>query len=424
MSIKNVMITIMSVAIAGMALWWVAFFVEPFRKETIKVGILHSLTGTIAMSALPVVDSTLMAIDEINQTGGLLNKKIEPILLDGQSDWDLFATLAEKLIMVDQVKVIFGCWTSACRKSVLEIVEKYNALLIYPVQYEGLEKSPNILYVGSAPNQQIVPAIKWAYDHLGERFFLVGSDYIYPRTANAIIKDQVKTFPEGAIVGEEYLQLGNQDVTEIIQKIKATKPNVIINTINGDANVAFFKQLYEAGIHSKEVPVFSFSLSESDFPAIGIEYLEGNYAAWNYFQSIESEENTKFINAFKSRYGADQRISDAMEAAYAGVYLWAQAVEASGTTDPQAVISSLKEQSLKAPEGIISVDPQTMHVWKIVRIGRVNPQGQFDIVWDSNYPVRPKPYPPTRSIQEWNHFLKELYRSWNNHWSSQSLEVQ
>jgi urea transport system substrate-binding protein len=417
-SIKAALIAGITTLLA-VALLWTSIWVERYNNQTIEVGILHSLTGTIAMSALPVVDATCLAIEEINQHGGVLNKKLIPIILDARSDEKYTPELAEELLTKDHVAVIFGCWTSACRKSVLQIVERHNALLIYPVQYEGLEQSPNILYLGSAPNQQILPAIKWAYDHLGQHFFLVGSDYIFPRTANAIIKDQIATLQEGTIVGEEYLKLGSQDVAAVIAKIKATKPDVIINTINGDSNVAFFRQLAKAGITSKQIPVMSFSLSESDIPAIGVEYLKGHYAAGNYFQSIKSEENATFVAAFKRRYGTSRTISDAMEAAYAGVYLWAQAVEACGSTSPPAVISSLREQSFQAPEGILSVDAKTLHLWKKARIGRINGQGQFDVVWDSIYPLRPKPYPPTRSPHEWQQFLQELYKSWYGAWSQQ-----
>lgn len=393
-----------------------------FRNKPIKVGVLHSLTGTMSASALPVVDATLMAIEEINKSGGLLNRELEPIVVDGNLEENTYAHAAEKLIAKDQVSVIFGCWTSLCRKSLLPVIEKYNSLLVYPLQYEGLEHSPHILYAGAAPNQQIVPAIKWAVDNLGNRFFLVGSDYVFPHTAHAIIKDQVRAL-KGSIVGEEYLSLGSHDVKNIIEKIKISKPSVIINTINGDSNATFFKELFEAGISSEETPVLSFSLSESEIPAIGVKYLAGDYAAWNYFQSIDNEANKNFVSAFKERYGSERPVSDAMEAAYVGVYLWAQAVESCGSSDAPAVIHSLKEQSRSTPEGVVSVDAQTMHLWKTVRIGKINSQAQFDVVWTSDHPIRPKPYPPTRTEQEWDQFLQSLYKSWNQHWSNQSQHV-
>lgn len=404
----------------GIAFWWTEAWVDTsIRKNPIKVGILHSLSGTMAISEIPVADATRMAIEEINQNGGVLGRRLEIITLDGKSDWPTFAKEAEDLIAVKHVDVIFGCWTSACRKSVKPVIEKYDSLFVYPLQYEGLEQSPNILYVGSAPNQQIIPAVKWSFDNLGRRFFLVGSDYIFPHTANAIITDQVKAL-NGEIVGEEYIPLGSSNVASIIEKIKESKPDVILNTINGDTNSFFFRELYRDGITADAIPTLSFSISENEIPDIGIENLVGNYAAWNYFQSIDSQENHAFVTAFRKRYGSGRLTSDAMEAAYFGVYLWAQAVESAGSSAPRAVLNALKTQSFNAPEGVVSVDSQTMHTWKIVRIGKINSEGQFDIVWDSQYPIRPVPYPPSRSIEEWNKFLQKFYELWGNQWSNQT----
>lgn len=393
------------------------------NQEPIKVGILHSLTGTMAISESPVVDATLMAIEEINQKGGINGRLIEPITVDGQSNWPNFALQAENLITENRVDAIFGCWTSACRKSVKPIIEKHDSIFIYPLQYEGLEQSPNILYTGSAPNQQIIPAIKWAYENIGKRFFLIGSDYIFPRTANAIINDQIRTL-KGEIVGEEYIPLGDQDVKQVVEKIIKSQPDMIINTINGDTNTAFFKELHKIEQGNKQIPVLSFSISESEIPNIGVDNLIGNYASWNYFQSIPSVENRKFVNNFKKKYGADRPTSDPMEAAYFGVYLWAQAVESAGSSSPQAVLNALKTQSFNAPEGVVSVDSQTMHTWKIVRIGRINSKGQFDIVWSSETPLRPVPYPPSRTINEWNKFLNDFYTLWGKNWSNNNLNIE
>lgn len=387
-------------------------------QEPIKVGILHSFSGTMAISEKAVAESTLMAIDEINAQGGLLERKIQAIVVDGKSDWPTFAAEAENLITKQGVSAIFGCWTSACRKSLKPVVEKYNSLLIYPLQYEGLEMSPHILYLGAAPNQQIIPAIKWASENFGKRLFLVGSDYIFPRTANEIIKEQVKNL-KGEIVGEEYITLGSSDVKDVIAAIKKNPPDVIINTINGDTNKAFFAALHQDKA-IEDIPVLSFSISENEIPAIGIANLEGKYAAWNYFQSIQRPENRLFVKNFQRRYGQERVTSDPMEAAYFGVYLWAQAVEKAGTPDPQMVIDTLKMQSFDAPEGVVSVDRQTMHTWKIMRIGRVQADGQFEIVWDSIYPIRPVPYPASRSIRDWNQFLMHLYQQWGQQWGKAS----
>ncbi|NET72496.1 MAG: urea ABC transporter substrate-binding protein [Sphaerospermopsis sp. SIO1G2] len=298
-------------------------------QTPIKVGILHSLTGTMAISEQSVADATLMAIEEINNHGGILGKQIKPIIVDGKSDWDIFAQEAENLITNEQVVTVFGCWTSASRKTVKPIFEKYNNLLIYPVQYEGLEQSPNIVYTGAAPNQQIIPAVKWSFDNLGKKFFLVGSDYIFPRTANAIIKDQV-TALNGEILGEEYIPLGDGNVELVIQEIIDTQPEIILNTINGDSNLSFFSSIRKHGITPEKIPIISFSLAEPEIKKIPNQDIVGDYAVWNYFQSIDTSSNQKFIQKFKVRYGQDRVTSDPIEAGYFGVYLWAKAVEDAG----------------------------------------------------------------------------------------------
>lgn len=383
----------------------------------IKVGILHSMTGTMAISETSVVDATLLAIEEINQNGGVLGRQIEPVVVDSKSDWPFAAKEAERLITEEKVVTIFGCWTSSCRKTVKPVIEQYNHLLFYPVQYEGLESSPNIVYTGAAPNQQITPAVKWSFDNLGKRFFLVGSDYVFPRTASAIIKDQVEAL-RGEIVGEEYIVLGSQNVSRMVQKIVETQPDVILNTINGDSNIAFFKALQTAGITSQKIPVVSFSIAEDELRTLGAAQMTGNYAAWNYFQSVESGENTAFVDAFKKKYGANRVTDDPMEAAYFGVYLWAQAVEQAGSADVNIIRQAIPNQSFKAPEGVVSIDPQTLHTWKVVRIGQIQADGQFTVVWTSNGPVRPVPYPIYRTQAEWDKFLNDLYTGWGGSWAN------
>lgn len=383
----------------------------------IKVGILHSLTGTMAISETSVADATLMAIDEINQNGGVLGRPIEPIMIDARSNWIYSAKMAEKLIVKDKVSVLFGCWTSACRRTIKPILEKYNSLLFYPVQYEGLEQSPNIVYTGATPNQQIIPAIKWAVDHLGKRFFLIGSDYVFPRTENEIIKEQIKTL-SGEVVGEEYILLGSKNMDPIIQKILQVKPNLILNTINGDSNIAFFEALHTAGITPDKIPVMSFSIGETELNNMNKKEVAGNYATWNYFQSITTPENLNFVERFKKKYGANRVIDDPMEAAYFGVYLWAQAVQDAGSPDAEKVLRTIKKQSFYAPEGNVYVDPETQHTWRSVKIGKVRDDGQFDIVWSSERSVAPEPYPTYRSKTGWNLFLKNLYSGWGGNWEN------
>ena len=393
-----------------------ASVIPALAADGIPVGILHSLTGTMAFSEKPVVEATLLAIEEINQAGGVLGEPIIPVVRDGASNWDVFASEATDLITKDHVAVVFGCWTSASRKTVKPVFEHYNHLLFYPVQYEGLEQSPNIVYTGAAPNQQIIPAVKWSLDNLGRRFYLVGSDYVFPRAANAIIRDQVTSL-RGEILGEQYIPLGSRDVKAVIDEIVKRQPDVILNTINGDTNIEFFKALRAAGITPEKIPTVSFSIAEPELQAMGLSELEGDYAVWNYFQSVEHPANHRFIEHFKAKYGRTRVVSDPMEAAYVGVYLWAQAVRQAKSTDVAVVRKAISGQVMDAPEGLIFIDPATHHTWKQVRVGRIRNDLQFDIVWETSRPFRPIPYPLYRSKGAWQLFLDRLYFGWGNHWA-------
>ena len=368
-------------------------------EDGIKVGILHSTSGTMAISEKSVVDAEMLAIDEINQAGGVLGKKIIPIVEDGASDWPTFAEKARKLIDQDKVVTVFGCWTSASRKAVLPVFESKNHMLWYPVQYEGQECSNNIFYTGAAPNQQIEPAVDWLLKNKGKQFFLVGSDYVFPRTANTIIKAQLEA-NGGETVGEDYLALGDTEVLPIISKIKAALPNggVIFNTLNGDSNVAFFKQLQGAGLGPDKYPTMSVSIAEEEVKAIGTEYLKGHYAAWNYFQTVDTPANKKFVKAFKDKYGQDRVTNDPMEAAYIMVYLWKQAVEKAGTADNmEKVRAAALGQTFDAPEGKVTLD-NNHHLAKVVRIGEVRDDGLFEIVYSTDTAIAPIP---------WNQYVKE-----------------
>ena len=360
--------------------------------DTIKVGILHSLTGTMSISETTVVDAEMLAIKEINAAGGVLGRQIEPVQEDGASDWPTFAEKAEKLIDQDQVAVVFGCWTSASRKAVEPVFTSKDHMLWYPVQYEGQECSKNIFYTGAAPNQQIEPAVDWLLENKGTDFFLVGSDYVFPRTANTIIKEQLAA-KGGNTVGEDYLPLGNTEVTPIITKIRAALPDggVIFNSLNGDSNVAFFKQMQGAGLTPEQYPVMSVSIAEEEVRQIGKEFLVGHYAAWNYFQTVESPANEKWVADFKAEYGDDRVTNDPMEAAYIMVYLWKQAVEKAGTTDIAAVREAAYGQTFEAPEGLVTMNTNH-HISKTVRIGQVRDDGLFDIISETSGPVDPEPW--------------------------------
>ncbi len=359
----------------------------------IRVGILHSLSGTMAISEQSLVDAIRMAIDEVNQRGGVLGRPLEAIVEDGKSDWPTFARKAKKLIVEDKVASVFGCWTSASRKAVLPVFEEHNHLLWYPVQYEGQESSPNIIYTGATPNQQITPAVEWCRRAFGTKMFLVGSDYIFPRTANQIIKLRLAEF--GATpVGEDYQPLGSQDFDEIVAKIKLSKPDVVLNTINGDSNRGFFQALSAAGIDYRQTPVMSFSIAEDELRYIGVELTVGNYCSWNYFQSIDTPANRRFVRDFQARYGADRVTDDPIEAAYFQVHLFAKAVEKAGSTDVAAIRRAARGLIFAAPGGLVRIDPRNQHTWKVSRIGRVQRNGQFKIVWSSEDPLPPRPYLP------------------------------
>jgi len=364
---------------------------EASSGDTIKVGILHSLSGTMAISEVSVKDAEMMAIEEINAAGGVLGKKIEPIIEDGASDWPKFAEKAKKLLQNDKVATVFGCWTSASRKAVLPVFEENNGLLWYPVQYEGMESSPNIFYSGAAPNQQIVPAVEWLLQNKGKKFFLLGSDYVFPRTANKIIKAQLAAMG-GELIAEEYTPLGHTDYSTIINKIKSSKPDVVFNTLNGDSNVAFFKELKASGITPNDLTTCSVSVAEEEIRGIGADNMAGHLVSWNYYQTTDTPENKAFVEKYKAKYGADRVTDDPIEAAYINVYLWAEAVKKAGTTDVDKVREAAKGIEFKAPEGTVKIDGENQHLWKPVRIGEVQPDGLIKEIWSTAESVKPDPY--------------------------------
>lgn len=361
--------------------------------DAIKVGILHSLSGTMAISEVTVKNSTQLAIDEINEAGGVMGKTIAPVVEDGASDPAIFAQKASKLIENDGVTTVFGGWTSASRKAMLPVFEKTQNLLWYPVQFEGNECSPNIMYSGAQPNQQALPAYNWAKEQGFKKIFLVGSDYVYPRTANLILKKHIEK--DGlTLTGEEYQPLGGTEFSGVIGKIKSAKPDIIFNTLNGDSNVAFFKQMAAAGMGPKVIPVMSFSIGEQEAMAMGPALVEGGYAAWNYFQSLDSEMNKKFVDAYKAKFGADAVVTDPMVHGYVDVYAWKAAVEKAQSTDPSEVrAAAVTLDAIPTPLG----DAKFMENNSLIQtahIGQSQPGGQFKILWSSKEPIEPDPYDP------------------------------
>ncbi len=386
-------------------------------NDAIKVGVLFSQTGTMAESEQPVINAVLLAINEINRKGGVRHKRLVPVVYDAQSNWHQYAILAQKMILEDKVSVIFGCWTSAARKEVKPIVEKYNHLLLYPAQYEGVEESDNIVYLGATPNQQIIPAVAWGIEHHWQRAYLVGSDSIFPHTANETLSHQFRSMG-GEVVGVRYIPLGGSNVDAVVQDILKKKPDIIFNTIDGDTNVAFFKRLYDLSQNTRRPEVISFSLSAADMGRIGMDKIVGDYAVWSYFPTQDTIENQLFLQAYQKQYGTVEGLDDPAATAYSGVYLWAQAAQVSPVFSPSLVRTFMLRQSLASPAGVIYVDPITAHAWRTVMIGKVNPKGLSDIVWTSFNPIQPIVYPEFKTKAAWELFEYQLYLNWGHSWEN------
>lgn len=361
-------------------------------QESVKLGLLHSLSGTIAIAEASLVDAEKLAIEEINANGGVMGRKIEAVIEDGASDNAVFAEKARKLLERDKVAAIVGCYTSASRKAILPALGRAKGLLYYPTYYEGQEQDKHVFYPSQEATQSVIAAIDWMAREKGKTFFLVGSDYIYPRTCNKIAKPTIVK-AGGKVLGEEYAPLGHTEFSSIINKIKAVKPDCIYSTVVGGSNVAFYKQMRAAGLDGSKQVLLSTVVSENEIEGIGKDNAEGYYACMGYFQSIKSPANEKFVKAFKSKYGQDRVIGDPMEVAYNSVYLWKLAVEKAKSFDVEKVIAASSGLELEAPEGTVKMHATNHHVWKKVRVGRARSDGQFDIVWESPSLVEPNPFP-------------------------------
>ncbi len=378
--------------------------------DTIKVGVLHSLSGTMAISETALKETVLMTIDEINKSGGVMGKKLEPVVVDPASNWPLFAEKARQLLTKDKVAVTFGCWTSVSRKSVLPVYKELNGLLFYPVQYEGEELEKNVFYTGAAPNQQAIPAVEYLMSKDGgeaKRFVLLGTDYVYPRTTNKILRAFLKSKGVAdADIMEDYTPFGHSDYQTIIAKIKKFasegKKTAVVSTINGDSNVPFYKELGNAGLKATDVPVVAFSVGEEELRGVDTKPLVGHLASWNYFMSLKNPENDKFVKLYRDWAkkaklpNADKVVTnDPMEATYIGIHMWKQAVEKAKSTDTDKVIAAMAGQTFKAPSGIVSkMDEKNHHLHKSVFIGEVKADGQFNVVWKTPGPVKAQPWSP------------------------------
>jgi urea transport system substrate-binding protein len=363
------------------------------QPEVVDVGVLHSLSGTMSISEVSVANATVLALEEVNQSGGVLGRQVVIHKEDGASLPTRFAEKAQSLLTSKKVSVLFGGWTSASRKAMLPVVEKNKALLFYPVQFEGNECSPNIIYTGAQPNQQALPALEWALLQGLRRIYLVGSDYVYPRTINQILKRHIVA-KKAVLLGEDYAPLGSQNFTGIVAKIRTANPQIIINSINGDSNIAFFRAYRAAGLNPRVSPSISFSIAEPELRTIGSNLLFGHYAAWNYFQSLENPANRLFIKAYRQRFGGNSVISDPMAHAYASVFFWRRAVEKAKSFEPALVRQALVGLEFRdSPLGRIRIEANGS-VRQRVYVGQVGRNGQFQIVWRSAFEVQPEPYDP------------------------------
>jgi urea transport system substrate-binding protein len=365
----------------------------------LKVGIMHSLSGALSISEKAVVDGEQLAIEEINKAGGVNGMKLVAIVEDGASDPATFAEKAKKLVQSDKVPVVFGCWTSSSRKAVRPVFKDSASLLFYPVQYEGLEMDKNIYYLGATTNQQIVPSVEYLLKEGKKKsFFLLGSDYVFPRTANGIIKAQV-TAAGAKFVAEEYVPLsgGSNDFSTVIAKIKSSGADVVYNTLNGDSNVAFFKQLRDAGLTADKLTTCSVSIAEEEARAIGGDVMKGHLVAWNYYQTTKTPANEKFVAAYKAKFGANRVTADPIEAGYTGVYLWAAAANKAKSTDVAKVREALAGMSFEAPEGTVTVNAKNNHISKTFRMGQIRADGLIDEIYATAKPVEPDPYLETYS---------------------------
>lgn len=413
-SFSIILKTSFCIALAGICLFSTSSCRNKKQKlQTIKIGILCSLTGPMAIEEKPMMEAMMLAIDEINDNGGLLGRTLEPILFDGASNPERYAKGALELIQQEKVAVIFGGGDSISRRNTRAIIEAESALLVYPMDYEGGKPSPRIVYVGAAPNQKLIPAVNWAFQNIGSRFFLIGTDTIYSHVANAIIKDFIYAL-NAEVIGESYIPIDNTlGLDSIIERIEASRPDVILNSIEGAGNLDFFKLLRET--HPTNIPTISFDLTENTLRYLTRVHFDKDYAIWGYFQTINSKKNQEFEQAFYDKYGKGRAIDDPMESSYVGVYLWSQAVIDAKSSDPNAVLKNIPNQSFTGPSGLIYMDRETQSAYRPVRIGVVTDH-QFQVVWDSETSIMPVQYTLFRTPHEWDELIKEFYEKWGRQW--------
>ena len=387
-------------------------------QPTIRLGLLHSQTGPLAISEKSLLDAEILAIEEINAAGGVAHRKVVWSSPDCRSDANVFAAEARRLIESEKVSALFGCWTSESRKAVIPVVTERSSLLFFPGNFEGIERSSRVIYAGGSANQSVMPAVRWAYDSLNARkFFVVGLEEVWSRCTAEIAKDGIKA--SGAtLLGESYTTSITPNVDAMIEAIHQAKPDVVLNFMYGDSNLAFYAGMRRLGMGPDKLPMIAFGFAEDESRRFPQGDVVGQYAAWNYFQSVDRVENREFIRRFRERFGANRVVGDPMIAAYNSVKFWAQSVNEIGDKDVSAVLTNLMRQSMDAPDGIVTIDPDSQAVWRPFHMGRLRPDGQFEIIWSIEKPIRPVLFVGTRSMDQWNEFLESLRVRWRGRWSA------
>jgi urea transport system substrate-binding protein len=387
-------------------------------RPPIVVGLIHSRTGPLAISEKSLLDAEVLALEEIKARGGIAGRQVTWEIADGRSDPAIFASQALRLIEKSHAQVIVGGWTAECRKAMLDVVEKKESLLIFPANFEGIERSSHAIYSGGSANQVVLPAVRWCFDALkARRYFVVGTEEVWSRVASEMAKDGVKA-AGGELAGESYLPLVGGDAEALVEAIRAAKPDVVLNALVGESNLPFYAAFHGAGLTPDKLPVVAFAVAEDELRRFPPGDMTGHYSAFSYYQGLDRPESVEFIRKFKAIHGEARVISDSMVAAYDGLMIWAQAAEEAGTGDPKAVMSRFDRQSFDAPEGIVTIDPESRVTWRPFCLGKARSDGQFDLAWSIGKPIQPVTFVATRSRAQWQGLLDELKGRWGGRWSS------
>jgi urea transport system substrate-binding protein len=396
---------------------WITTLIAETRPPII-VGLIHSQTGPLAISERSLIDAEVLALEEINAQNLIPGRLVKWVQADGRSDPAAFADQSRRMIEDQKADVIVGGLTAECRKAMLSVIESRDSLLLFPANFEGIERSPHVIYAGGSANQVTVPAVRWCIDGLkAKRFFVVGSEEVSSRCSAEIAKDSIKA-SKGELTGESYLPLTGGDASPLIEAIRLAKPDVVLNFLVGDSNVGFYTALKRVGLTPEKLPVVGFAIAEDELRRFPSGDLTGHYSAWSYFQSLDRKENVEFVRKFKAKYGEERVVSDSMVAAYNALIIWSQAVKEAGTGQARIVLQHFDRQSLDAPEGVVTIDPESRIAWRPFHVGKARVDGQFDVIYSINKPIHPETYVPTRPQYQWEALLVELKARWGGRWSS------